>query len=436
MRDIIITLIVFGSLPLILRRPFVGVIMWTWLGLMNPHRMAWGFSLNFPFAFIVFLTTAFAYAISREPKRIPLSREMVLLALFLAWMFISTTNSLFPTAAWEQWDKVWRVQLGVLLTLMLTTSMARIHALVWTIGVSLGFYGIKGGLWSIMTGGTNRVYGPNGTFIGGNNEIGLALVMTAPLLWYLAIETTNRKLKLGLYGATGLSLIAIVGTHSRGAFLGIAVMGVMMFMKAKRKFLPLVMGLAFVFALPFVAPQEWFDRMHTIETYEEDKSATNRIKAWNKSIDIANQRITGGGYEFIRVTNGVDCHSIYFEILSEHGWPGLVLFLSLGLLTFMKAGKIRKQTKKRPDLIRANTLASMLQVSLAGYATSGAFLGLAYFDFVYVLVVLTVVLYNIVQSDLAADPAADVANLPGPGQRPESERGIPPPALGPGLARR
>jgi probable O-glycosylation ligase (exosortase A-associated) len=434
MRDILITLIVFGSLPLILRRPFVGVVMWTWLGLMNPHRMAFGFSLNFPFAFIVFIVTVAAYMMSREPKRVLLSREIVLLALLLIWMFVSTTNALFPALAWEQWSKVWRVQLGVLLTLMLTTSMPRIHALVWTIGVSLGFYGIKGGLWSIMTGGTNRVYGPDGTFIGGNNEIGLALVMTAPLLWYLAVETTNRKLKLGLYGAVGLTLVAIVGTHSRGAFLGIAVMGLMMFLKAKRKFLPLVMGLAFVFVLPFVAPQEWFDRMHTIETYEEDKSATNRIKAWNKSIDIANERITGGGYEFIRVTNGVDCHSIYFEILSEHGWPGLVLFLSLGTLTFMKAGSIRRQTRKRPDLSRANTLASMLQVSLAGYATSGAFLGLAYFDFFYVLVVLTVVLYSIVQRDLAAEPAADAAP---PAELPTvTARATPPAALGPGLARR
>ncbi|MGE3774902.1 MAG: putative O-glycosylation ligase, exosortase A system-associated [Gammaproteobacteria bacterium] len=427
MRDILITLIVFGSLPLILRRPFVGVIMWTWLGLMNPHRMAWGFSLNFPFAFIVFLVTVLAYMMSREPKRIPLSREIVLLALFLAWMLLSTTNAMFQVPAWEQWDKVWRVQLGVLLTLMLTTSMSRIHALVWTIGVSLGFYGIKGGLWSIMTGGTNRVYGPNGTFIGGNNEIGLALVMTAPLLWYLAVETSNRKLKLCLYGATGLTLIAIVGTHSRGAFLGIAVMGLMMFMKAKRKLLPLLMGLAFAAALPHVAPQEWFDRMHTIETYEEDKSATNRIKAWGKSIDIANQRVTGGGYEFIRITNGVDCHSIYFEILSEHGWPGLVMFLGLGALTFFKCGRVRKLTRKRPEMSRAYNLASMLQVSLAGYATSGAFLGLAYFDFFYVLVVVTVVLYAVVRDEIAAAPAPAASAPPGPA--------LAPPALHSGYAR-
>ena len=406
MRDILITLIVFGSLPLILRRPFVGVIMWTWLGLMNPHRMAWGFSMSFPFAFIVFLTTVLAYLIAKDSKRIPMSREVILLVLLLVWMLVSTTNSVYPAAAWEQWSKIWRIQLGTLLTLMLTTSMSRIHALVWTAGVSLGFYGIKGGLWTLIHGGTNRVYGPPGTFIGGNNEIGLALVMVTPLLWYLAVETRNRSMKMAMYASTGLTLVGTVGTQSRGAFLGLAVIGLMLFVKAKRKLLPLIIGISFVLLLPFIVPQEWFDRMHTIEHYEEDKSATNRIEAWRKSLVIANHRLTGGGYEYIRLTNGVDCHSSYFEMLSEHGWPGLVLFLLIGVLSWSKCSRIRKVTKKRPEMKRANTLASMLQVSMAGYATSGAFLGLAYFDFVYLIVVMIVVLDIVVRQEMAAAAAA------------------------------
>lgn len=413
MRDILISLIVFGSLPLILRRPFLGVIMWTWLGLMNPHRLAYGFSLNFPFALIVFLTTAAAYLFSREPKRIPMSREIVLLAVFVAWMLVSTNNAVFQAVAWEQWSKVWRIQLGVLLTLMLTNSLPRVHALIWTIGVSLGFYGIKGGIWTLLHGGANRVYGPSGSFIGGNNEMGLALVMTAPLLWYLAVETTDRRLKLGLYAATGLTLVAIVGTHSRGALLGLGVIGLMMFVKAKNKLLPLVLGIVFTVTLPHIMPQEWFDRMHTIETYEEDKSATGRIEAWKKSLDIANQRFTGGGYEYIRLTNGTDCHSIYFEILSEQGWTGLAMFLGLGVLTFLKCGRIRRLTRRRPGMLRAYNLASMLQVSLAGYATSGAFLGLGYFDFFYLLVVITVVLDANVRAQLLTAPAAATAVAPG-----------------------
>ena len=77
MRDIFVTLVVFGSLPLILWRPFYGIIMWTWLGYMNPHRMAWGFSTTMPFAMMVAVTTLVALLVSRESKKIPWTRETV-----------------------------------------------------------------------------------------------------------------------------------------------------------------------------------------------------------------------------------------------------------------------------------------------------------------------------------------------------------------------
>jgi probable O-glycosylation ligase (exosortase A-associated) len=416
-RDILITLIVFSSLPFILRRPFLGVLMWTWLGLMNPHRMAWGFSMNLPFAFIVFVTTVIAYMASREPKRIPVSREIVVLVLFLAWMLISTFNALYQIPAWEQWDKIWRIQLGVLLTLMLTNSKERIIALTWVMALSFAFYGAKGGLWTVIHGGANRVYGPDGTFIGGNNEIGLAMVMTVPLLWYLSTQAQKHWQRAAMLVITGLTMIAIVGTHSRGALLGLAVVGVMLWFKAKNKLLPLILGLAFVAVLPYVMPDEWFERMDTIKTYEEDASAMNRIYAWQKGIAIANQRITGGGYEYLGLANGVDAHSIYFEVLSEHGYPGLALFLILGTMAWLKAGTVRRLAGKSSELIWARDLGGMIQVSLTGYACSGAFLGLAYFDFLYVIVVLAVVLHETVARGLAEirSPQAGDSTATGPG---------------------
>ena len=52
MRDIIVTLAVFGTLPFIFWRPWIGILVWCWLGYMNPHRLAWGFSTSMPFALI------------------------------------------------------------------------------------------------------------------------------------------------------------------------------------------------------------------------------------------------------------------------------------------------------------------------------------------------------------------------------------------------
>jgi probable O-glycosylation ligase (exosortase A-associated) len=148
-------------------------------------------------------------------------------------------------------------------------------------------------------------------------------------------------------------------------------------------------------------PQQWFDRMETIKTYEQDGSAMGRINAWRMAFDMAKDRPLGGGFDafneemFVRYTgsgeNVHDSHSIYFEVLGEHGFFGLALFLLLGFLTWRTASKVVKRTRGDPQNRWLADLASMIQVSLVGYASGGAFLGLAYFDFYYTLVAVVVV---------------------------------------------
>ena len=38
LRDLLLLVTVYGSIPFILRKPFVGILVWYWLSLMNPHR--------------------------------------------------------------------------------------------------------------------------------------------------------------------------------------------------------------------------------------------------------------------------------------------------------------------------------------------------------------------------------------------------------------
>jgi probable O-glycosylation ligase (exosortase A-associated) len=337
---------------------------------------------------MVLAATVLGMLFSRERWRLPARLEVLLLAFLLLWMGLSTLQALFPDPAALQWSTVWRIQLGILLTLMLTRTRAQIEVLVWTSAVSLGFYGVKGGLWTLLHGGVNRVYGPPGGFIGGNNEIGLALLMTAPLIWYLAQQATRRWVRYTLYAAALLTLVAVVGTHSRGAFLGLLVMGLMMFIKARRRLLPALLALVFVLALPLFAPQSWFDRMHTIGSYQGDSSAMGRIDSWHKAVQIAGERLTGGGFEVLVWSSAHDAHSIYFEVLAEHGYPGLLLFLALIVLAWRRASGIRRRCAQDPARARDGELAAMLQVSLAGYLSAGAFLGLAYFDFFYLLLAL------------------------------------------------
>ncbi|MCW9058156.1 MAG: putative O-glycosylation ligase, exosortase A system-associated [Gammaproteobacteria bacterium] len=415
MRDIAVTLVIFGLLPFILYRPYVGVLVWSWLGYMNPHRLTWGFAYTMPFAMMVAVTTLVALLASKEPKRIPWTRETILLLVLTAWMFMTTVFSLYPWVAWEQWDKVWRIVLMTFVTMMLITDEHRLKMLVFVIALSLGFYGFKGGIFVIQTGGNHSVMGPARTFIGDRNSIGLALIMVVPLLHYMQMQMTRWYFRYALMGGVALTLVAIVGTHSRGALLGIAVMLMFYLLKTRRKFVALLSLIPLALVLYTVMPDHWFQRMETIETWQEDGSATERVRAWNNAFDLANTRFIGGGMRALVYWGGRDSHSIYFGMLGEHGWVGLGLFLVLLFFTWRSASWIIAKTKRHKELYWARDLAAMIQVSLVGYMSAGAFLGLQYFDLFYHLIAIVVMTRVVVQQrlDVAEAPALEEAAVRG-----------------------
>lgn len=398
MRDILVTAIVFGLLPFVFKRPWVGLLLWTWLAYMNPQRQTWGFAYNFPFSMVVGLVTITAFLFAKDKKGMIWTRETVVWIIFVGWMFFTTFFAFYPELAWLQWNKVWKIQLMVFLIALILKNRQQIHWMIWVIAISLGYYGVKGGIFTILHGGAFRVQGPAETFIGGNNEIALALVMLIPLIRYLHLQETRKWIKLGLAGAMVLSGVAAIGSQSRGALLAILAMGLFLWFKSRNKFFTGIVMVMAVGIMATVMPQSWYDRMNTIENYQTDDSALGRINAWHTAFNVAKGRITGGGFDMFQPptflqyspdpVNVHDAHSIYFQIMGEHGFIGLSLFMLLGLMGWLRAQQIIKRCKKDPDKKWASDLAAMIQVSLIGYATGGAFLGLSYWDLPYNLVII------------------------------------------------
>lgn len=400
MRDILVTAIVFGVLPFILKRPWIGILLWCWLGYMNPHRQTWGFAYDFPFAFICAIVTMTAFLFSKEKKEMVWTRETVLLLIFIGWMLITTIFSFYPDLAWVGWNKVWKIQLMVFLTAMIIKERQHLHWMIWIIALSLGYYGVKGGIFTIVHGGTFRVQGPAGTFFGGNNEMALVLAMLIPLIRYLHLQATQQWVRLGLASAMVLSGVAAIGSQSRGGMLAMAAMGLFLWFKSRHKFVTGFYLVIAVLIIGAVMPQEWYDRMSTIKTYQQDQSAQGRINAWHTAFNVAKDRITGGGFEmFMPPTfhqyapdprNVHDVHSVYFEVMGEQGFIGLGLFVLLALFAWLRANQVIRECKNDPGRKWAADLAAMIQVSLIGYAAGGAFLGLAYFDLTYHLIIILV----------------------------------------------
>ena len=349
---------------------------------------------------------------------------MYLLLAFVAWFSLTTLFAMNPEAGVPMLQRALKVQLMVFMMLALFHTKRQLDLLIWVIVLSIGFYGVKGGIFTLRTGAAiGRVYGPFGSFIEDNNAVGLALVITIPYGYYLFTEVKNRWGKAALLLAAGLCAIAALGTYSRGAFLAILAMSTLLWWKSRHK---LMLGFAAVMAVPLLIgflPDKWQDRMRGIADYEQDTSAVGRLNAWQTAINLAKDHpIVGGGFEFhtpevfaryAPVPEDMhSMHSIYFQVLGEHGYVGLALFVAIWIFTWITSARLISATRDRADLHWAANLVSMVQVSLVGYLVGGAFLDLSYWDLPYYSLAILIVTRDIVRRSMS--PARQTSSPVGP----------------------
>ncbi len=413
MRDLLVLAIVFGSLPVAFARPWIGVLVFAWISYMNPHRYTWGIAYDFPVAMLVAAATLAGLVFTRDRQPIPWRRETFLIAALWAVFTFTTFFALNEQAAWAQWLKVSKILLMTFVTLVLINTAEKLRYLLLTIALSLGAIGVKGGLWVLITGGAYRVYGPPGSFMKDNNDLGLALAMTLPMLLYLARGERRRWFRLALRGSFVLTALASVFTYSRGAFLSLLVAAFLMLVEARRKTLAALLIGAGVLVVVWIVPAHWTARMDTIGQYEQDQSAQGRLNAWRLAWNLALARpFTGGGFEtFVaqvfrqyapEVYDAREVHSIYFEALGEHGFPGLILFLALLGSCLLTLSSLKRRFAREDRFFDLRHYPTMLRMSLLVYMTGGLFLGKAYFDFFYHLVAAVILLRT-----LAARAPAD-----------------------------
>ncbi len=410
LRDILLFAVVFGGLPFMLWRPYIGVLYWTWLGLMNPHRLVWGPAYGFQFAQIVAVVTVVGLVFTKDERRWKGAPEVYLLIVLLAWMSLTTVFALLPDDAWEAWKRVMKIQVMGFVALIALNSRRHIELMVWVLALSVGYFGVKGGIFTLLTGGEYRVYGPADSYIDDNNAIALAIIMTIPLFYYLFATTKRWWLKIGLALAMVLCALSALGSQSRGALVAIGAMSAFLWLHSRKK---IALGASLIVLgvlLVGFMPEHWDARMRTILEYHGEGSAEARLHAWTMLYRIANDRFFGAGFLPYSVETYARympewptvhaAHSIYFQLLGEHGWVGLTLFLLIWFFTWRRARWIKRMVKGREDFKWAHSLSSMIQVSLIGYLVGGAFLNLGYWDFPYYLLILLVVLSDLIRREL------------------------------------
>jgi putative inorganic carbon (hco3(-)) transporter len=420
---------IVSSLPACLVRPFYGILVWMVLAFVSPQSSLfyWSAALSFPWALAVAIPTmAGMLMFSGGWNNRLASREVLLMVALWVWFTITSTatsnTSLFvPHAAetWNGWSLVSKILLMTVVTVAIVDSLQRLRILLIVIGGCYGIVVLKALPFMILTGGAFRLYGPEHSMIADNNDLGLALNMTLPLYLFLAQSETNRWVRR-LFGFLFIITIpAIFLTYSRGALIGlIAVLGLIFLQLKQRLLLVPIIVLGAIIATLF-APEAWKERMDPTRENIIDSSARGRLNAWSFSWRLAlDFPITGGGFNtftpelFARYAPNVadvhGPHSVYFQVLGEHGFVGLFLYVSLLCSCFASLRRLVKRARFHGDQLIGN-YANMFRFSLVGFLTSGLFLGRAYFDYFFTIVACIAILRRLSRLQWAGIVSADVS---------------------------
>lgn len=411
-RGILLITLFLGSLPVCFFRPFYGLFLWTVVAFVNPQVYTWGAASAFPWAVACGVPTLLGMLVFSKGWRRLVSREALLLVGLWLWFtvttLISTSTPLFAHHAgdtWYRWQFVSKILLMTMATLVIVEDFRQLHVFMRVLAGCFGVFVAKGFPFVVLTGGQHRVYGPPNSMIADNNDFGLALNMTVPLFFYLA-QIEEKPWVRGLFWALfAMSIPTIFFTYSRGALVGlIAVMTAMLLQSRQRLLLVPALLIGLIAALVF-APAKWTERMDPTKKGAIDKSAESRLNAWSFAWRLSQDfPVTGGGFAtftpqlFARygpdATDIHGAHSVYFQVLGEHGFVGLLLYLSLAFSCQAAAWRLRRRAREEldPEVI---AYADMLRFAMIGFLVSGLFLGRAYFDYYFALVASLAVLRDL-----------------------------------------
>lgn len=399
MGSIALLLLVLGFCGAALVSPFVGMLGYVWFDLVGPQWIVYGPLVGLPFSQMIGVATLVGWLLLERNRTQATNTLVVLILLYTLWVSFTTPFALAHWAAPIKWERTVKV-LGsaALLGLMLRTP-ARLEGFFWAYVLSLGYLAARGAMRTIEVGGGGTLVTGLGTsFLSDRTTLAVALAASLPIQVFLARHATllrrTASFKFVMWTLVVMSVIAVVGTESRGGFLALAVVAMIGIVQARAKFLGFIVVLLGSVVFFSLVSNAWLERMSTIQTYEQDASASGRLAAWSFGIDIFKQNpFMGGGfgvYELNVQTSGLtaflDSHSYFFEILAEQGGVGIALFMAMLLTALLWTWRIRREARRLgDDAVWEQGFATALFGALAAFSVGGLVIGIGSYSPMYFL---------------------------------------------------
>lgn len=419
MTNYALTLFVLAFLAAGLSRPFLLVLAYAYIDIVAPQKIGWGPLGSLSISLVAFVLTVILWAAREDKAGIRVSSRQILMLLLLVYCGLTTLTADFPAEAFAKWDWVWKALVFAMFLPLTLRTRLRIEALVLVMVLGVAVITIDGALKTLAGGGG---YGELKLLVNDNTGlyegsiISTVAICIIPLaFWLVSYGTVFPRTRLVWLFAVGVSFSAMlmpIGTQARTGLICVAVLGLLKLRSTKRRVTYLVLiGLAAAIALPLL-PASFTQRMSTISDHKADQSASTRVAVWAWTMDFAASHPFGGGFDAFRqdsvaydkviteksgdattihtervIEHARAYHSSYFEMLGEQGYPGLGMWLLLHILGVVQMERIRRRYRQPPEGLEwVGPLADALQQAQIVYLVGGAFVGIAFQPFCYMLV--------------------------------------------------
>ncbi len=432
MRDIFVVVVITGLMPACFRRPYVGLLVFSWLAYMRVQDLSWGAVRSFRWSYYIAIVTLAGYVVSPNRRMFIVSARTIAMIFLVGLVFLGVAVSQEGDLLSNPYQVSSMVEFGKIIAIALfTTSVVvnreHLRVLVWVIALSFAFYGVKSGLWGILTLGQSDIRTGPGGMLADNNDFALALVMSVPMLFHLGLSEKKELLRKVFHYSIPLTIITIGLTHSRGGFLALCgACGVLIWRSRNRVAGASVAAVVAVVVLLF-GPAGFKDRISTLQDVESDSSANARFRSWAAAVRMAsdNPGLGVGLDNFrkryldyqpapfaheLRGENIFVAHNSYLQIWAETGTISFVLYLYLIFATFRTCWKVRRLAKRRYYASWMINYATMFEASMVGFCVGSTFLNRAHFDLVYHFVAIVLVFERIALKELKEGAPVEVTS--------------------------
>ncbi len=223
----------------------------------------------------------------------------------------------------------------------------------------------------------------NGNF-GSPNYIALLMAVLTLICLSFLYTSYSKWLKLIAVGCIGIFLRVFVMANSRGASLGIAAALIAFFLFQKKKAVTGILLVLTAGAFLALAPQAYFDRLHTIVHYENDGSATSRLELWDIGINlIKTHPLFGVGPDNFMDYAFNGPHDCYIQAAAEMGLPAMMVYCAILISGLLAAARAIMLSSRLPNGSSLRTLSVACLCILTHMVVQGFTTGFAHREFLY-----------------------------------------------------